>query len=87
MTAATLTGWNTAKTYLDGTTLDVLFEDGLPVRACTVDTEECPAPTDKKDLQDEIFNAFHIFVHIGDWHPAESDQVVARLTIDADQGL
>lgn len=80
MTTQTLTGWQTAKTYLDGTTLDVLFEDNWPVRACTVDTEGCPAPTNKKDLQDEIFAAFSVFVHIGDWQPAEGDTVVASLT-------
>jgi hypothetical protein len=77
-----LSGWNTAKTYLDETTLDVLFEGGVPVRACTVDTEECPAVCDKKDIQDAIQNAFGIFVHVGDWHPAENDQVVASLSVD-----
>jgi hypothetical protein len=87
MTKTMLTGWHTAKTYLDGTEPDVLFEGGVPVRACTVDTEESPAVCDKKDTQDAIQNAFGIFVHVGDWHPAENDTVVASLVIDSDQSL
>lgn len=51
------------------------------------DTEDSPAGTDKKDLQDEIFSAFGIFVHIGDWQRAEDSTVVASLSVDAQQGL
>lgn len=77
--------WQTIVEYDANDTLDILVENGTPVRVCMTDTEESPA-LNRHEAAREIYLATGYLVEIGEWQPAEGDKVVAVLTL-ATNGL